>query len=302
MKLSLDALLVLDAIDRKGSFAAAANELHRVPSAITYSMQKLEQDLNVALFDRSGHRARLTDAGELLLKEGRHLIDAALMLEQRLRKHATGWESELRIALSDLIDFSALLPLIKAFDELQCATRLRFSTEVFGGTWDALVDNRADLVLGAPDDSPPASLMKRELGRIPYVFAVSPQHPLAALPEPLPEHIIRKHRAAVVGDTSRRLAPRTSAVLDGQDVLTVASMQEKVLLQSSGLATGFLPLPVVTPLQAGGRLVVKQTELVREPVRLYYAWKDPNPGKALSWWIERLSELKQPIFAMEPPC
>jgi hypothetical protein len=56
-KLSLDALLVLDAIARKGSFAAAAEELHRVPSAITYTVQKLEQDLDVQLFDRSGHRA-----------------------------------------------------------------------------------------------------------------------------------------------------------------------------------------------------------------------------------------------------
>ena len=47
MKLTLDSLMVLDAIDRRGSFAAAAEELYRVPSAITYSVQKLEQDLNV---------------------------------------------------------------------------------------------------------------------------------------------------------------------------------------------------------------------------------------------------------------
>jgi DNA-binding transcriptional LysR family regulator len=39
MRLSLDALLVIDAIDRKGSFAAAAHELHRVPSAVTYTVQ-----------------------------------------------------------------------------------------------------------------------------------------------------------------------------------------------------------------------------------------------------------------------
>ena len=74
MRISLDALLVLDSISRNGSFAAAGEELHRVPSAITYTIQKLEQDLEVKLFDRSGHRARLTDAGEALLREGRHLL------------------------------------------------------------------------------------------------------------------------------------------------------------------------------------------------------------------------------------
>ena len=51
MRLTLDALAVLDAIDRQGSFAAAAEELHRVPSAMTYAVQKLEADLDVLLFD-----------------------------------------------------------------------------------------------------------------------------------------------------------------------------------------------------------------------------------------------------------
>ena len=74
MKISLDSLEVLDAIDRKGSFAAAAESLFRVPSAITYTVRKLEEDLGVALFNRSGHRAELTEAGIELLREGRLLL------------------------------------------------------------------------------------------------------------------------------------------------------------------------------------------------------------------------------------
>ena len=95
MRLSLDALLVIDAIDRKGSFAAAAHELHRVPSTITYTVQKLEADLDVPLFDRRGHRAKLTAAGRELLNEGRHLLRAAGDLEARVKRVATGWEAEL---------------------------------------------------------------------------------------------------------------------------------------------------------------------------------------------------------------
>jgi DNA-binding transcriptional LysR family regulator len=57
MRLSLETLQVIDAIDRKGSFAAAAAELHRVPSAITYSVRQLEEGLGIAIFDRAGHRA-----------------------------------------------------------------------------------------------------------------------------------------------------------------------------------------------------------------------------------------------------
>src|ERR1039458_2184897 len=94
MKLTLDALQVMDAIERQGSFAAAAAELHRVPSALTYSVQKLEQDLDVLLFDRSGPRARLTPAGQELMQEGRDLLRAAGELECRVKRVATGWGAE----------------------------------------------------------------------------------------------------------------------------------------------------------------------------------------------------------------
>lgn len=71
IKLSIESLEVIDAIARKGSFAAAAESLFRVPSALTYTVRKLEEDLGLSLFDRSGHRAILTKAGEELIKEGR---------------------------------------------------------------------------------------------------------------------------------------------------------------------------------------------------------------------------------------
>lgn len=71
IKLSIESLEVIDAIARKGSFAAAAESLFRAPSALTYTVRKLEEDLGLSLFDRSGHRAILTKAGEELIKEGR---------------------------------------------------------------------------------------------------------------------------------------------------------------------------------------------------------------------------------------
>lgn len=92
MKITLESLQILDAIDRRGSFAAAAEEVFRVPSALTYTMQKLESDLGVALFDRAGRRALLTPAGRALLDEGRILLQAADALECRVQRVATGWE------------------------------------------------------------------------------------------------------------------------------------------------------------------------------------------------------------------
>lgn len=134
MKLTLEALEVLDAIDRRGSFAAAAEELHRVPSAITYSVQQAEEALDVLLFDRRGHRARLTEAGRELLDEGRHLLRAAADLECRVRQVAKGWEAELRIAVDTLIGMEKLYGIVTEFYEANTGTRLRFLHEVLGGT------------------------------------------------------------------------------------------------------------------------------------------------------------------------
>jgi DNA-binding transcriptional LysR family regulator len=290
MKLSLDALLVLDSIEREGSFAAAAQTLHRVPSAITYTIQKLEQDLGVGLFDRSGHRARLTSAGQMLLKDGRRLLDAAAHLEERVQKQAIGWETELRITHSDLTPFAGILPLIEEFDALSSITRLRFQNEVYGGVWDALVDGRCSLALGATEVPPAGQFVQKPLGNVEFVFVVAPQHPLAKMEDPLSSATLRQHRAVAVGDTSRRLPPRSSSILDGQDVLTVSTMQEKVAVQLAGLASGFIPKSLASSYIQQGLLIEKKVEESKPLVRLYYAWKETEPGHALTWFLNKLTD------------
>src|SRR6187455_2507114 len=126
MRLSIDSLQVIDAIDRKGSFAGAADELHRVPSAITYSVRQLEDGLGVELFDRRGHRAVLTEAGRELLAEGRKLLEAAADLECRVQQVARGWESEVRIAVDTLVGIDKLFGLVSEFYGENPGTRLRF--------------------------------------------------------------------------------------------------------------------------------------------------------------------------------
>jgi len=110
LKLSLDAIEVIDAIDRTGSFSAASEALHKVPSTISYTVAKLEEQLGIALFLRHGPRVSLTPAGTELLAEGRWLLTAAADLEHRLRRTATGYEAELRLCIDSILTIDALLP------------------------------------------------------------------------------------------------------------------------------------------------------------------------------------------------
>jgi DNA-binding transcriptional LysR family regulator len=291
-KLSLDALLVLDAIARKGSFAAAAEELHRVPSAITYTVQKLEQDLDVQLFDRSGHRAKLTRAGEELLRDGRHLLRAATEIECRVQRIAKGWETELRIAYNDILPGERLCPLLEAFYREGAGTRLRLSAEILEGCWDALFSGRADLVIGAPSEAPPEpGVAVRAFGEMDFVFAISPQHPLAQATEPVSTSEILQHRIVVAADTSRNLPPRSVGLSIGQDTLTVPSMQAKLEAQVAGLGVGFLPVNLANPAIAAGRLVRKEVEEESTKItRMVLAWRPRDAGKGLKWWLERLED------------
>ncbi|MEJ2108166.1 MAG: LysR substrate-binding domain-containing protein [Acidiferrobacteraceae bacterium] len=255
--LSLDALQVLDAIDRRRSFAAAAEELHRVPSAITYTVNKLEEELGVTLFDRSGHRAVLTAAGRELVQEGRHLLQAAVSLENRLKRVATGWETELRIAVGDLVNFGSVLELLEQFCDQGRGTHLRIMSEVFGGLWDALVTDRADLVIGAGADVPPGggySILP--LGEVEFVFAVAPHHPLADRPEPLSPEDIVGFRAIAAAVTS----------------------------------VGFLPASWIAGDLQSGRLKIKQVQEPRGPGRLVSAWRTRHGGRALEWFRNQLAQ------------
>ena len=288
MRLSLDALQVLDAIERGGSFAAAAAELHRVPSAITYTVQQLEQDLDVLLFDRRGHRAKLTGAGFELLIEGRELLRAATDLECRIQQVAKGWETELRIAVDTIIEPQRLFPLLADFDREASGTRVRVLTEVLGGNWDALISGRADLVVGASGDVPSGGgYATLPLARIQFAFVAAPSHPICNEKQPLPEATISKYRAVSVADSSRNLPARTVGLLSGQEVLTMPSMSAKIAAHIAGLGVGFLPRTVAERESRAGRLKILTVEIAKPEGEIVIAWRPNRTGKALRWFIKQ---------------
>lgn len=290
MKISLELLQVLDAIDRHGSFTAAAKALHRVPSALSHAVAKLESDLDITLFIREGRRAMLNDAGRTLLDEGRHLLRAARELERRIQRIATGWESELRIGLDAIIPAERLLPLIRRFYDAGHQTQIRLSNEVLGGTWDALATDRADLVIGAPGD-PPArgGIGSRQLCRARMRLVVAPDHPLAQARAPVTTADLAQHRAIVIADTSQELTARTIGLQEGQDALRVPDMRAKAAAQLAGLGVGHLPGWIADPEIAAGRLVKLHTAEPHPPIRSHIAWRNRQVGKALQWFLDELA-------------
>lgn len=288
MKLSFEALEALDAIDRTSTFSEAAVMLHRVPSTLSYLVQKIESDLGVTLFDRSGRRAKLTRAGRVVIEEGRRLLVAAEQLERKAQRIQDGWESELRMCVDEIVPLTRFWPYLREFDGLRMDTRVCLSTNVLGGTWDALVSRRADLVVGATGEPPALTdIVARPIGTMHYVFALAPHHPLAKMPEPITLQTVTQYRCAVVSGPSRESLLRSAAFHPSQPYLTVPNLETKLAAQCEGLAVGTLPASIAARAIAEGRLVTRRVAGMRETVECYLAWRDDEAGCAMQWWRDK---------------
>lgn len=290
-EITLESLEVLDAIDRKGSFAAAAASLYRVPSKITYTVNRMEEELGVTLFRREGRRSVLTPAGRLLLEQGREILEATSRLVEATRQRDRGWESRLRIAVDSVLHEDYLSPHLAAFCDMRPDTEIDLSEEVLGGTWEAIQLERVDLAIGAPEGTVDrAGISVRPLMEVHWVFAVSPDHPLAHHEGPLSEEERMQHRAIVARDSSRERPARTLRVFEKQQRLIVPTMGHKIAAQRAGLGAGFLPLHRVEDLLARGELLALETEVPFPPTLLHIAWRTANRGKALNWFVDRFTE------------
>ena len=291
MALSLESLQVLDTIERNGSFAAAAAELHRVPSAVTYTVQRLEEGLGVALFDRGGHRAQLTEAGAVVLAQGRPILEAANDLEATVRRVATGWEAELRIAVDGLFPIAALYPLLERFYAEQPHLNVRLNREILAGAWDALLEGRADLVVGATGEGPPGGgYAVRPLGELSFAMVAAPSHPLAERAQPVGAAELRRYRAVAVADTARARPVRTAGLQSGQPVLTVPDQEAKLAALLQGLGVAHLPRHAAAAHLRSGALCEVPLAEPMPPAPTYLAWRSPVRGRALDWFVAALAD------------
>jgi DNA-binding transcriptional LysR family regulator len=298
--LTPEALTLVRLIAEKGSFAAAARELGRVPSALTYSIRQLEEALDVLLFDRKSRQAKLTPAGEELVREGIRLLSELELVAQRVKRVSTGWESTFTIAVDMICRMPVVLDLVAEFQKLNAPTRIRIRRETLSGTWETLARGHVELAIGVISEyAQVAGVQSAPLGVVPFVFVVSPDHPLAKLPDPISDNDLLRHTAVVVADSAQHGPAITVGVLAGQPTLTMPSLELKRQAQVRGLGVGFLPQPLVQQDIAEGRLIEKRLERTGRLSHAAYAWRVPKSntsgrpaplGPALSWWLERLEK------------
>ena len=114
-RITLEQWQALVAVVDAGSYARAAESLHKTQSTVTYAVQKIESLLGVKAFDIQGRKAVLTPIGQTLYRRARLLLEEAGGLEQAARRgcHA-GWEAEIRIG-----EMETLFPTFVMLESLE---------------------------------------------------------------------------------------------------------------------------------------------------------------------------------------
>jgi DNA-binding transcriptional LysR family regulator len=294
--ISIEALLVLDAIEYRGSYAAAAEQLNKVPSALSYIVQKLEEQLSVTIFIRQGRRAVLTPAGKHLLIEGRKVLNAISALSEQTQTIANGWEPKIRIVCDSILDINPIFSGIQKFLTEHKNIEVDVCEEVMNGTWEALIEDNVDLVIGAPSPVPSQKGIRAiKIGKLETVLVAAKTHELSKTLHKSRVSIqassLTKYRSVIVHDSAQHEIPWSINMIEGSQRFFVSSVAQKVAAIVAGIGIGYLPKGMVHGYIESGQLVIIELEekTTSTPQDLYMAWKISNKGKGLKALISILS-------------
>jgi DNA-binding transcriptional LysR family regulator len=291
-RITLEQWQALVAVVESGSYAKAAEALHKSQSSVTYAVQKLQALLGVKAFEIKGRKAVLTPAGNLLYRRARVLLDEALGLEKVARLSSAGWEAEIRVAAEVIFPTSLLLKCFERFGAESPHTRIELIESVLAGTNEALLAGRADLAITGQI---PQGFAGIALARLRVLMAAHPEHPLHKLGRPLTPRDLRSQRQLVVRETDTLRATRVSH--ETAQRWTVSHMSTSILAASMGFGFGwFAEDRIRSELQAGTLKPLPSREGAERFGQLYLVYADrDNAGPGTL----RLAELIRELSAEE---
>lgn len=294
MIIQTEALRVVETVARYRSFTAAAERLHKVPSAISYTVRKLEENIGTQLFSREGKQVELTNEGRYFLEHARDILRGLEMLQADITQLHGGVEQQLRIGLNNLLNDEPLAELAGELQQRFPACQQSYRTEVYNGVWDALLDKRIDLALGAPNALPQgADLKYLPMGEVHWDFVLSPHHPLSAIKGILGSRELAAYPAISVMDTSMSLSKKETWLIKGQKVIYVPDSASKLKMLIAGTGISFMPRHLCAAAIHRGQLLRKCVSSPKPPTPIMAAWHRRHKGKVLAVALERLQD---PVF------
>ena len=270
---------------RHASFSKAAQELGVTTSAISYTIKRIETWLDVVLFIRNTRSIELTESGYYFYRKATDLLHDFHAIQRGIDTISQGIEVKVRICINHLLytprHTARLLQILKRqFPTCQ----ITITTEVYNGVWDSIINNQANIAIGAPDTLlDGGGIDYTEIGAIRWQFAIAPDHPLAFVQEPIPESQLRLYPNIMVEDTALTLNKKVGWLLHGQEAIRVPDFITKRECQILGEGIGFLPDYMVREAQENGLLITRQISNPRQDSRMLLATQHAATGQVTQW-------------------
>ena len=236
-RVSLDQWRALQAVVDYGGFSQAAEQLNRSQSSVSYAVSKLQDQLGLKLLYIDGRKARLSEAGKILLQRSRQLLKDAQELEALAKHLEQGWEPEIKLYVEQVYPTNLLMTVLERFAPICQDTRVKLHEVILSGAEQALLSGDADLVI-----SPyiPQGFLGDALIDVEFIAVAHPEHPLHQLNRDLNQHDISREIHVVISDSGFK--SMDAGWLGDSHRWTVTSVDSAVEVISHGLGFGWLPL------------------------------------------------------------
>ncbi len=264
--LTLDHAKAFIALADHGSFAGAGKALAKPHTSVVYALARLEDETGLRLLDRTGHRSRVTPAGEQVLAGCRRMLEAHDTLVQRCDELRGGSEARLHIVVDASLPIEKLVRLVAQHSARPAAPPIELETAVLGEVEERFTALDADVCLTV---LPPARTGRPAIELTPLTLRLVAHrdHALGRARTRLTAEELAGHLLLTVRGSDVRLGLPTDPI-DARGMVRFADFRAKRAALEAGLGYGWLPLARFT--RASGLVEVKWEGPSRHalPVRL----------------------------------
>ncbi|AQS37170.1 transcriptional regulator, LysR family [Shewanella psychrophila] len=251
---NLEHLQVINTICAEGSFQKASEKLHKVRSAVSYSVKQVETYYDIQIFNRQTYRPELTADGKLLIVKIRQLLKQASDFETYVNELKGECETELRLGVSSNFPLDRITELLLELKQDFPSTTIHLEIEVASGE-RMLLDEKVDIAIyGTPFKNKAVDYNLIDTMNIPLL--ISTQLPLKDTSH-VTEEELTSYPQVIVKSTDNR-SPDTS-IIDDALKWYVTDLHTKKTLITQGLGWGRLPEHMVEEELKSGELVSLNT-------------------------------------------
>ncbi|MCL1126367.1 LysR family transcriptional regulator [Shewanella surugensis] len=239
MRVDIDVFKILEVLVEEGSFTKAAERLHKAQSAISYQVKKLEQHLGITLFSRDQYRAELTPEGEIILAEGRKLLQNLANIEHLASRFSQGWESKLELVIDGALPMEPIMRALKRLSDYQIPTKIQLNMEFLGGVQHRFERDKADLML-VKDYRTGPHYQPQALPEITSILVASYAHVLANKTQ-LSLYELQHHVELTIEDSSPEKTRQDELQFGGDKVFYLSGFMMKKNALLMGVGFGWMP-------------------------------------------------------------